>query len=177
MLDRWDPLILVHAVAATYALGFGVVQIFRRRKGDRPHRIVGWTWVVAMALVITTSFGIRTINGGFGWLHALSLFTAFTVTMGIIAARRHRVKSHRSFLLGSYFGLLGALIGVVAVPDRRIPDTAVHHPWLVAAFIAAIALTAAASVWGIVNLPARGPKKAAGQVSESTAENSEALPR
>ncbi len=157
MLDRWDPLILIHAVAAAYALLLGIVQLVRRRKGDRPHRVIGWTWVIAMAIVLSSSFGIRTISGGFGWLHALSLFTAFTVTMGVVAARRHQIKAHRSFMAGSYFGLLGAFIGVLAVPERRIPDTAVNQPLLFALFVAAITLTAAAAVWGAIkwDRPAR----------------------
>lgn len=152
MLERWDPLILIHAITASYALLLGAVQLLRRKRGDRPHRYIGWSWVIAMAIVLTTSFGIRTINGGFGWLHALSLFTAVTLTMGVVAAKKHRIKAHRSFMTGSHFGLLGAFVGVLAVPERRIPDTAVHHPLLVAVFVAAIVVTTAAAVWGAIEL-------------------------
>lgn len=155
MLDRWDPLILLHAISATYALVLGAFQIIRRRRGDRPHRIIGWSWVAAMAFVIASSFWIRTITGGFGWLHALSLFTAGTVTLGIVAARRHNVKAHRSFMIGSYLGLLGALFGVLAVPERRIPETAIHYPGLFAVFVAAVVGTAAAGAWGVVRLAGR----------------------
>jgi uncharacterized membrane protein len=152
VLERWDPLILLHATTASFALLLGAVQLLRRRRGDRPHRYIGWSWVIAMAITLATSFGIRTINGGFGWLHALSLFTAFTLTMGVVAARQHRIKAHRSFMTGSYFGLLGAFAGVLAVPERRIPDTVVHHPLLVAVFVGAIIVTTAASVWGAIEL-------------------------
>jgi uncharacterized membrane protein len=155
VLERWDPLIVVHAIAATYALVLGLVQLVRRRRGDRPHVLVGRTWVAAMGLVIVSSFWIRTISGGFGWLHALSLFTALTVTMGVVAAKHGRIRAHRSFMAGSYFGLVGALVGVLAVPERRIPDTAAHHPGVLLLFVAAIVVTAAAAVWGVMEFSRR----------------------
>jgi uncharacterized membrane protein len=155
VLDQWNALILVHAVSASYALLFGLVQMLRRRRGDRAHRLIGWTWTAAMGVTIVTSFGIRTLTGGFDWLHALSLVTAFTITMGIVAARRRNVSSHRAFMMGTYFGLLGAFIGVLAVPSRRIPETTVQHPILMGVRVLALVLTASASVWGMIQFTVR----------------------
>jgi uncharacterized membrane protein len=112
MTEAWSVLIAVHAVCASYALLFGAVQL-SRRKGDRPHRVLGWIWVSAMAVALITSFGIVTISGTFGILHALSLFTAGTVTIGVVQARRRRIRSHRAFMIGSYLGLVGAFVGVL----------------------------------------------------------------
>ncbi|WP_285725703.1 DUF2306 domain-containing protein [Psychromicrobium xiongbiense] len=148
-MPLWTPLIILHAVAATVALMIGAVQLFRR-KGDRPHRTLGRIWVIFMAIALLTSFGILTITGGFGILHGLSVFTACTITIGVIQARRAKIPSHRAFMIGSYFGLLGALIGVVAVPTRRIPTLAVHEPLLLVLFLAILALATAATVIGIV---------------------------
>jgi len=77
----WPVLIAVHAVAAAYSILFGVFQLLRRTKGGAVHRVIGRIWVAAMYVVILTSFGIRTLNGGFTWLHALSVFTFFTVSI------------------------------------------------------------------------------------------------
>jgi uncharacterized membrane protein len=61
------------------------------------------------------------LTGGFSWLHALSVLTFATVTIGLVAAAKRNILSHAAFMRGSYFGILGAFIGVVAVPERRLP--------------------------------------------------------
>nr|WP_253185289.1 DUF2306 domain-containing protein [Pseudarthrobacter chlorophenolicus] len=87
---------------------------------------MGRVWVAAIYVVVLTSFGIRTLNGGFSWLHGLSILTFITVTVGLAAAMKRNIPPHKSFMLGSYFGVLGAFIGVIAVPERRIPQMALH---------------------------------------------------
>lgn len=121
----WTFLIIVHAVAASFALIFGAVQLLRA-KGTRSHKILGRVWAASMYAVIFTSFGIQTLNGGFSWLHGLSVLTFFTVSIGIIAAIKGKIDSHKAFMTGSYFGIIGALIGVILVPERRIPQLAMH---------------------------------------------------
>ncbi|MGF9662331.1 DUF2306 domain-containing protein [Arthrobacter crystallopoietes] len=162
MHPEWPVLIAVHAVAAAYSILFGAFQLLRRTKGGAVHRVIGRIWVAGMYIVILTSFGIRTLNGGFTWLHALSVFTFFTVSIGLWAARTGRIPAHRSYLTGSYFGILGAFVGVVAVPDRRIPQMAVNDlPGLVV-WVACILLTAGFAVAGTALLrPARKPAEPA----------------
>lgn len=121
----WTFLIIIHALAASFALIFGAVQLLRK-KGTQSHKIIGRIWVACMYAVIFTSFGIQTLNGGFSWLHGLSILTFFTVSIGIIAAIKGRIDSHKAFMTGSYFGILGAFVGVIAVPARRIPQLAMH---------------------------------------------------
>lgn len=101
-----------------------------------------------MYVVAVTSFGVRTLDGGFNWLHGLSLLTLGTVTLGLVAAVQRRIPSHRAFMQGSYFGVLGAFIGVIAAPERRIPLMAAHDLPLLAAWAAALALTAVLTVVG-----------------------------
>lgn len=120
------PLIALHAIAASFAIFFGAFQLFRKRKGGRTHKIIGRVWVLAMYVVIFTSFGITTLDGGFTWLHALSAFTFVTVSIGLWAAVKGKIPTHKAFMQGSYFGLLGAFIGVAVVPSRRIPQMAIH---------------------------------------------------
>ena len=104
MPSPWTVLISVHAVAASYALIFGAVNLLRRTKGGKVHRVIGRIWAAAMYVVVLTSFGIRTIDGGFNWLHGLSLLTFCTLSLGLWAAWQRRIRAHRSFLTGSYFG-------------------------------------------------------------------------
>lgn len=148
MTPAWSVLIAVHAVCASYALLFGAVQLLRR-KGDRPHRVLGWLWVSTMAVALVTSFGILTISGTFGLLHGLSLFTAGTITVGVIQARRGRIRSHRAFMIGSYLGLVGAFVGVLAVPTRRIPHLAAQEPWLLALFVIVVVVSNVMTVLGV----------------------------
>lgn len=140
----WTLLIIIHAVAASFSLIFGAWQLLRT-KGTRSHKIIGRIWTLCMYAVIFTSFGIHTLNNGFTWLHGLSLLTFFTVSIGIWAAIKGNIKSHKAFMTGSYFGILGAFIGVIAVPSRRIPqlfihdlDTALHWTFFIAIIAFAI---------------------------------------
>ncbi len=61
---------------------------------------------------------------------------------GVVAIRRGNVARHRGAMRGSWFGLIGAFIGAVAVPKRRIPTFAVSDPvGAVATAAAIVALT------------------------------------
>lgn len=144
--------VAVHATAAALSLVLGAVNLARRPKGDRRHRLVGRVWVVAMYLTVLSSFAIREVNpGGFSWLHGLSAFTLVTLTVGWLAALRGRIETHRGFLRGSYVGTVGAFVGAVLVPQRDVPQLAVHHPWVLS--LAASAVLAVA--WLVVALAGR----------------------
>lgn len=128
-MTGWTLLVATHAFAAVVALPLGAWQLFRSAKGSRPHRRVGYVWVVAMLYVSVTSFWIREINeGSFSFLHVLSVVTLITVSLGLRAARRGSVEAHRQNMRGSWFGLLGAFTFAVAVPDRTIPTFVVTEP-------------------------------------------------
>lgn len=152
MPSPWTFLIALHAIAAGYALIFGAVNLLRRNKGSAAHKILGRIWAVAMYIVVLTSFGIRTIDGGFNWLHALSILTFCTLTTGLWCVRRGNIRAHQRFMSGSYFGLVGAFIGVVAVPDRRLPQMAIHDLAGLTLWVAAVALTAGLTVAGLLQL-------------------------
>jgi uncharacterized membrane protein len=154
MPPQWTFLIAIHAIAAAYSILFGAFQLLRRAKGGSVHRAIGRVWVFAMYVVTLTSFGIQTLNGGFTWLHGLAVFTFFTVSVGLWAARKKKIQAHRSFMKGSYFGVLGAFIGVVVVPERRIPQMAIHDLAGISLWMAAIVLTALFAVLGFSRLVA-----------------------
>jgi uncharacterized membrane protein len=149
------PLIAIHAIAASFALIFGAVQLFRKPKGGKVHKVIGRLWVIAMYLVIFTSFGITTLSGGFTWLHGLSGLTFFTVSTGLWMAVKGNIKSHKAFMQGSYFGLLGAFMGVIAAPSRRIPQMAMHDTGTFIMWAAGIVVVA----FAVVGLVAMKEKK------------------
>jgi len=53
-------------------------------------------------------------------------------------------------MTGSYFGLVGAFIGVVAVPDRRLPQMVIHDFVGLSLWVAALALTAGLTIAGLM---------------------------
>jgi len=79
-----------------------------------------------MGFVTTSSFAIRELrHGQLSLLHVLSVVTLASLIIGVVAIRRGNVRRHRGAMRGSWFGLIGAFIGAVAVPQRRIPTFAV----------------------------------------------------
>lgn len=164
MPSPWTFLIALHAIAAGYALIFGAVNLLKRNKGTAAHKILGRIWAATMYVVVLTSFGIRTIDGGFNWLHALSVLTFCTLTLGLWSVRKGNIRAHQRFMTGSYFGLIGAFIGVVAVPDRRLPQMAVHDLVGLTLWVAALALTAGLTVAGLTQLRQKAtPRASVGQ--------------
>jgi uncharacterized membrane protein len=149
-MHGWTPLIVLHAVAATLAMVLGAVNLLRRRRGDLPHRVIGRTWLGAMYLTALSSFGIQELRPGrFSWIHALSVLTLITLTLGLWNARKGRVAAHAGNMIGSYLGLIGAFIGVVVVPDRLIPQ-AFQHNWLGMAAITAVIVGAGLAFVAVV---------------------------
>lgn len=144
-MNGWTLLLVAHASTAVTCLLVGAYQLLRRVKGDPVHRVAGWAWVLGMLFVASSSFAIRELRDGqLSLLHVLSVVTLLSLVLGVLAARRHDVRSHRAFMRGSWFGLVGAFIGAVAVPDRRVPTFAVSHPLgALSAVAAIIALSAA----------------------------------
>jgi len=140
----WSLLLATHAFAASVALPLGAWQLFRPTKGDHQHRLLGRTWVVLMLYVSFTSFWIKELNPGeFSYIHILSVVTIVTVSLGVLAAVRGDITSHRGNMTGSWIGLLGAFIGAVAVPVRHIPTFVVTEPaQAFAAFVAVLITTA-----------------------------------
>jgi len=149
MTEGWTVLIAAHAAGATLAMLLGGYLVLRRRKGDLLHRRVGRIWFVTMYWVAFSSFGIKRLTPGhFSWIHGLSAWTVISLTIAIWAAATHRIDLHRGFVVGSYFGLVGAGIAATAFPQRLVPQTVVHHP--VALLV--IALQIAAIAWVVVRI-------------------------
>ena len=112
------PAIQVHVVAALTALAIGIVLLIGV-KGNRLHRTLGWTWVLAMATTAISSFFIHQINpGGLSLIHALSGWTLVGLPMAVHAARRHRVEAHRRAMTGMFVGGLVVAGLLTFLPGR-----------------------------------------------------------
>ena len=144
-MHGWTVLIALHALGATFSLAVGALVLLRRRKGDRAHRRVGRVWMVAMYWTAGSSFGIRALHPGhLSWIHGLSAWTLVSLTVALWAARTHRHRLHRDFVVGSYFGLVGAGIAAMEFPARLAPQLLIHRPVLFVAVVLAVSLAALA---------------------------------
>src|SRR3954469_24388975 len=86
----------VHAFAAVAAFLLGAVQL-AAPKGTLPHRTLGWLWVVLMLVISASSFLIHGIRlwGPWSPIHLLSVFTPVLLVAAVVAARAHRVRTHK----------------------------------------------------------------------------------
>lgn len=114
-----DPVIQIHAMAALTALILGGVQLALPKGGGR-HRLMGWGWVLAMAVTATSSFWIHEIRliGDWSPIHILSIVTLANLPFLVLAARRKRFDRHKKIVLSLFtFGLLVAG-GFTLLPGR-----------------------------------------------------------
>ncbi len=96
--------IQVHLTAALTALAIGIV-LMMRVKGTGLHRILGWTWVVAMGITAVSSLFIRGINPGhFSFIHLLSGWTIVALPGAVYAIRRGKVAAHRRAMTAMFVG-------------------------------------------------------------------------
>ena len=145
-METFTPVITLHAIAATYVLVLGPLQILRRRR-DLAHRIVGASWVAAMVTVCVSSFWIA--PDGFSWLHALAIWTLLCMVFAIAGIRARSVPTHRGFMIGSYLGTLTAFAFAALIPARLIPRLLTSQPLVAVGTllgVAAIALIFHAAV-------------------------------
>ena len=113
-------LVQVHVAAALIAFVLGIVQ-FLRPKGDARHRLLGWIWVLVLAAVALSSFGITEVAGpgNFSWLHGLSAYTLFGLVGGVIQARKGWVRAHRNSMIGLFLGAM-VITGIFAFTPGRL---------------------------------------------------------
>jgi uncharacterized membrane protein len=84
----------VHAFLALFALCLGAVQL-SLPKGTLPHRAMGYVWVVCMATIALSSFGIQELHpGSFTFIHVISIATLIVLPFAVLHARRGRIRRH-----------------------------------------------------------------------------------
>lgn len=120
LLARQPWVIQLHIAAALLALLLGTVQLVGI-KGTGLHRLIGWTWIVAMVTVAISSLFIRQINpGSFSLIHLLSGWTLIALPMALFAIRRGRVASHASGMTWTFVGGLIVAGAFTFLPGRLL---------------------------------------------------------
>lgn len=111
--------IQVHLFSALTALAIGVV-LMMRVKGTGLHKLLGWTWVLAMGSTAVSSLFIREINhGAFSFIHLLSGWTIVGLPGAVYAIKRGKVSAHRKAMTGMFVGGL-LLAGLFAFLPGRL---------------------------------------------------------
>ncbi|ATC33305.1 DUF2306 domain-containing protein [Caulobacter vibrioides] len=96
--------IQLHLYSALTALAIGVV-LMMRVKGTTLHKLLGWTWVLAMGSTAVSSLFIREINhGDLSFIHLLSGWTIVGLPGAVYAAKRGKVSAHRRAMTGMFVG-------------------------------------------------------------------------
>lgn len=110
----------LHVVSAVTAFGVGVFLMLGR-KGHGLHRALGYTWVVAMAVVAISSFFIMDLNkGSLSLIHGLSAWTLVGLPMGIAAARRRDIRKHAKEMTQMFVGAMLIAGLFTLLPGRRL---------------------------------------------------------
>lgn len=103
--------IQLHLFSALTALAIGIV-LMMRVKGSTLHKLLGWTWVLAMGSTAVSSLFIREINHGtLSFIHLLSGWTIVGLPGAVYAIKRGKVSAHRKAMTGMFVG--GLLIAGV----------------------------------------------------------------
>tara|TARA_R100000365_G_C2744746_1_gene73522 strand:+ start:1015 stop:1566 length:552 start_codon:yes stop_codon:yes gene_type:complete len=98
--------IKVHVAGALSAFVIGTTLMLGV-KGRGMHKILGYGWVVAMLVTAISSFFVVGLNGNhFSWIHGISARTVIGLPMGIAAARRKNIVSHRKQMTGMFVGAM-----------------------------------------------------------------------
>lgn len=108
-----------HLITIMIALALTPVMLLRRR-GDRPHRLIGAIWLVSMIATAALSFRIRELgHSGFSLIHLLSAFTLFAAFQAWWGARTHNIRVHRRAIRGLVTGSL-LVAGFFTFPFDRL---------------------------------------------------------
>ena len=103
LLNETHPIPL-HAIMAMIAIILGGIQL-SMKKGVLIHKLLGHIWVSIMLIVAITSFFIHEIKlwGAYSPIHLLSLWTIFSLGLGIYFVRVGNIKRHKQVMITLYF--------------------------------------------------------------------------
>ena len=72
--------------------------------------MVGWFWLIMMSFRYNIFvFWIRDINnGGFSFLHLLSIWTIMSMGIAVISVKKGYIRMHAGFMIGTVLGSIVA---------------------------------------------------------------------
>ena len=106
----------VHLTCVLIALPLGAFVLWRP-KGTTTHKALGRLWVVLMLVAAISSYWLRTLSGGFSFIHLLSVLTIVGLPLAIYNARKGNIPAHLRAMRGVYIGLVVA--GLFALRPTR----------------------------------------------------------
>lgn len=113
----WTLWLHLVTMMATLALTPAILWM---RRASRLHRQLGYVWVTALTVTAIDSFAIRlTNNGGFSFIHILSVVTLIALPILVTSARRHQHARHRRTVRGLVIGAL-LTAGFFTFPFHRM---------------------------------------------------------
>lgn len=94
----------LHAIMAMIAIILGCIQL-SMKKGGAIHKLLGRIWVGLMLIVAISSLFIHEIKlwGAYSPIHLLSLWTIFSLGLGIYFVRVGNIKRHKQVMIALYF--------------------------------------------------------------------------
>jgi len=148
LITGLSPVLYLHLWAALAAIALGPVALYRRRR-DRWHKLAGYAWVSAMALVAGGSFWLEAhvvpLAFGLGPIHGLSACVLVALWLGVAAARAGQVRRHSAQMRALYWQALLVAGLFTPLPGRLV--NAALFPASPALGYAAIAGLAAVFSW------------------------------
>lgn len=130
-----EPVIAIHASAASLATAIGPVILWARRRGaalPRLHRGAGYAWVTLMVLTAVSAMFIRNsplaLLGGFSLIHLLIPFTLGTLVVAFRRLFRGDIAGHRSSMRSLYVGAC-VVAGIFTLSPHRLLGQLVWGQW------------------------------------------------
>jgi uncharacterized membrane protein len=124
----YTQLAYLHLATVVPAFAIGALQLFRR-KGTPSHKLLGKIYMVLMlatgliTIAMPAEVGPRFLNH-FGFIHAFSFLTLYSVPAAYFAIRRGNVKVHRANMIGLYVG------GILIAGSFAFSPGRMLHEWL-----------------------------------------------
>ncbi|HKY54673.1 MAG TPA: DUF2306 domain-containing protein [Anaerolineales bacterium] len=118
----------LHLATVVPAFVIGAFQL-SRRKGTPSHKLLGKVYMVLIlatgliTLAMPAAVGPR-FFGHFGFIHAFSFLTLYSVPAAFLAARRGDIRAHRANMIGLYIGGILIAGSFAFAPGRLL------HEWL-----------------------------------------------
>lgn len=117
----------IHVASAMVALVVGII-IFLLPKGTGFHRLLGWTWVSAMIVLVATSIAmIFDLRTGINALHIFTVVTVVSLWSGLTGIRRGNVRQHAASMVGLYIGGMIIAGATAFIPGRLMWQMVFGH--------------------------------------------------
>lgn len=124
----YTQLAYLHLATVLPAFMIGAFQLLRR-KGTPSHKLLGKIYMILMlvtgliTLAMPAEVGPR-LFGHFGFIHAFSFLTLYSVPAAYFAIRRGNITVHRANMIGLYVGGILIAGSFALAPGRML------HEWL-----------------------------------------------